>query len=454
MVQLLEEKNIYLSSFARFGKEWADNENSSTWRLRQAAIDRFAELGFPTLRDEEWRFTNLAPLVKIPFQPALKGQGPELTSADVRALTFAPWDCLSLVFVNGYFAAELSAWRVPGGLVLRSLADILQNDPALVEPYLAQYADYEDRSFTALNTAFFPDGAFVNIPKGMVVPTPIHLVFVSLPGGEATVSHPRNLIVAGINSQATIVETYVGLEETGDAGVYFTNAVTELILGENAVIDHYKVQRENKKAYHITTLQVEQTRSSNLTSHSIALGGSLVRNEVNVVLDAPGCECTLNGLYLGVGHQLIDNHTRIDHAKPFCTSHELYKGILDGHSRGVFNGKIYVHQDAQKTDAKQTNKTLLLSEDAVINTKPQLEIFADDVKCTHGATIGQLADEAIFYLRSRGIGRQDARSLLTFAFANDIIGRIKIEPIRAQMEKVLLAGRNLPEVREVQEAVL
>jgi Fe-S cluster assembly protein SufD len=254
-----------------------------------------------------------------------------------------------------------------------------------------------------------------------------------------------------VNSQATIVETYVGLEEVERSEACFTNAVTELVLAENAVVAHYKIQRESKTAFHMATLQVQQDRSSNFSSHNIALGGSLARNDVNIVLDAEGCECTLNGLYMAGGRQLIDNHTRIDHAKPHCTSHELYKGILDDQARGVFNGKIYVHQDAQKTDAKQTNRTLLLSEDAVINTKPQLEIFADDVKCTHGASIGQLAEEAIFYLRSRGIGKEDARSLLTFAFANDIIGRIKLEPIRVQLEKTLLAGRSLPGGREMEE---
>jgi Fe-S cluster assembly protein SufD len=264
-------------------------------------------------------------------------------------------------------------------------------------------------------------------------------------------SHPRTLIVAGVNSQATIVESYVSLEDTEKPAAFFTNAVTEAVLAENAVIDHYKIQRESGKAFHIATFQVQQGRSSNFSSHSIALGGSLARNEVNAVLDAEGCECTLNGLYMAGGRQLMDNHTRIDHAKPHGTSHELYKGILDDTARGVFNGKICVHQDAQKTDAKQTNRTLLLSDDAVINTKPQLEIFADDVKCTHGASIGQLAEEAIFYLRSRGIDKEDARSLLTFAFANDIIGRIKIEPIRAQLEKILLAGRRLPAGRELEE---
>jgi Fe-S cluster assembly protein SufD len=293
------------------------------------------------------------------------------------------------------------------------------------------------------------DGAFVSVPKGVVLKQPLHLAFLASAGSKPAVAHPRSLILAGVNSQASIVESYIGAK--GD--VYFTNAVTELVADENAVIDHYKLQRESTEAFHVATMQVHLGRGSNVTSHSIALGGALVRNDVNAMLAAEGGECTLNGLYLAAGRQHIDNHTRIDHAMPHCASHELYKGILDGQAHGVFNGKIYVHPDAQKTDAKQTNKTLLLSPDAVINTKPQLEIYADDVKCTHGATIGQLADEALFYLRSRGIGRQEARNLLTFAFANDLVSRIKIEAIRNQLEGVLLADRHTPAVLGAREVL-
>jgi Fe-S cluster assembly protein SufD len=258
------------------------------------------------------------------------------------------------------------------------------------------------------------------------------------------VAHPRNLIVAGVNSQARIVESYVG----PDGDVTFTNAVTEIVAGENSVLDHYKLQRQGRAAFHVATLQIQQQRSSTFSSHFIGLGGRLVRNEVNAVLGGEGCTCTLNGLYAARDEQHMDNRTLIDHALPHCTSHELYKGILDGRAHGVFNGKILVRQDAQKTDAKQTNQTLLLSTDATINTKPQLEIFADDVKCTHGATVGQLDAEAIFYLRSRGIDLQAARSLLTFAFANDIIGRIQVAPLRAQLEEGLLAAQRLPQGKE------
>ena len=327
---------------------------------------------------------------------------------------------------------------MPGDVTVASLAGVLQGRSSVVEPYLGKFASHKTHSFVALNTAFIRDGAVVIIPEGAVVEEPIHLLFFSTTAGEPTVSHPRVLIVAGRNSRATVIESYLG-----PAGhIYFTNAVTEVVLAENARLDHYKVQHESDEAFHIATMQVRLERDSNFSSHAITLGAALGRNEVNAYLNATGCECTLNGLYLAAGQQVVDNHTRIDHAQPHCASHELYKGILDDEARGVFNGKIYVHQDAQKTDAKQTNKTLLLSQDAVINTKPQLEIFADDVKCTHGATIGQLDDESLFYLRSRGIGVEEARAILTFAFANDIIRRIAVAPLRARLEDHLLASRH------------
>jgi Fe-S cluster assembly protein SufD len=304
-----------------------------------------------------------------------------------------------------------------------------------MEPHLARHANLENQPFVALNTAFLADGAFVFLPRNAVVEEPIHLLFVSTGAAAPTVSHPRALLVAGENSRATIVESYSGQND----GIYFTNAVTEAVLGENAVIDHYKLNRESEQAYHLATMQVQLERSANFSSHSVTLGGGIVRNDVNAYLGGEGITCTLNGVYLANGRRLVDNHTTIDHAMPHCESHEFYKGILDDRAHGVFNGKIYVRQDAQKTDAKQTNQTLLLSKEATINTKPQLEIFADDVKCTHGATVGQLSEEAVFYLRSRGIGAAEARALLIYAFASDIVSRIKVEPLREQLDAVLLA---------------
>jgi len=362
-------------------------------QIREEARRRFAELGYPTTHDEEWRFTSVAPIARTEFSPT---------------------------------AAPLSAQPVRAGFTIAKLSQ------SPVEPYLARYANFRDNAFVALNTANFEDGLFIHIAKGVIVEEPIEITIESRANGHPTVSHPRILIVAEAGSQATIVERY-----RGNAGAYFTNPVTELIAGDNAVVDHYKLQTDGANAFHVSTLQVQLGRDTNFRSHALCFGGALVRNDVNAVL-SEGSECTLNGLYLVGGTQHIDNHTAIDHAKPHAASHELYKGILEDHSSAVFNGKIFVRKDAQKTDAKQTNKNLVLSEDAVINTKPELQILADDVRCTHGATIGQLDPEGIFYLQSRGIGLADARNLLVYAFARDIIDRVKVPSLRDQLEKLLL----------------
>ncbi|MEK7782402.1 MAG: Fe-S cluster assembly protein SufD, partial [Candidatus Binatota bacterium] len=428
-------KDFYQTHFSEIEKDCVQNGQSWTRRMRAAAISRFAELGFPTVRDEEWKYTNVAPLAEIPFRPASYEVSRAASDLVARARA-GPVEAIQAVFVNGYYSPELSSLRrLPQGVEVGSLAAALSRQAGSVEAHLARYADYREHAFVALNTALMRDGAFVYVPEGRLVKEPIHLLFISLAGKEATVSHPRNLIVIGRGSQATIVESYCGVEEE----VYFTNAVTEIVVGENGVGEHYKVQREGEKAFHIATLQARLERNSNFSSHSISLGGALVRNEVNAVLDGEGGECTLNGLYMVSGGQHVDNHTRIDHVKAHCNSRELYKGVLDGKSRGVFSGKIYVHEGAEKTDAKQTNNNLLLSEEALIDTKPQLEIYNNDVKCAHGSTIGQLDQDAIFYLRSRGISREDARNLLTYAFASDAISRIRIDPMRAQMDELLLA---------------
>jgi Fe-S cluster assembly protein SufD len=436
---------IYLSNFSRLEDGLAGSGQSWIHSIRKAAISRFAELGFPTTRDEEWKYTSVAPILNVVFKPA----GYELNGLNSRTLArvgFGESVGSELVFVNGHYSRELSSPRpLPKGVKVGTLATALSTDRELVEPHLSRYAGTQDHPFVALNTAFMEDGAFLYLPKGKVIEEPIHLLFISTARKEATVSYPRNLIVAEGGSQATILESYMGLEK----GVYFTNAVTEIVVGENAGIDHYKLQRESEEAFHIATLQVQQGRSSRFSSHSIGWGGALVRNDINSVLDGEGCECILNGLYLGTGQQHVDNHTRIDHVKPHCSSRELYKGVLDGKARGVFSGKIVVHKAAHKSDGKQTNKNLLLSEDALIDTKPQLEINNNDVKCAHGSTIGRLDEDSIFYLRSRGIGLELARSLLTYAFVSDIIGRIKIEPVRRQLDAILLTRLGqLPNTKE------
>ncbi len=403
--------------------------------IRQEAARRFAELGFPTTRDEDWRFTNVSPIARTQFSAAtsdLSAWGEGHLEQRLAPYEGGP----RLVFINGRYSPELSSLKLARGI----RATPLREANGAVEAHLARYAAYQDRAFVALNTANFEDGACIEIPKGTVVEEPIHLVFLATGGDVPVISHPRNLVVIGPDSQATVVESYIG-----HGAKYFTNAVTEIVAGDHSVVDHYKLQEEDERSFHVATLQVQLGRDANFSTHSISLGGGLVRNDINAVL-AEGTEATVNGLYLPSGSQHVDNHTVIDHARPHGTSHELYKGILGGASAAVFNGKIIVRPGAQKTDAKQTNKNLVLSEDATINTKPELQIHADDVRCTHGATIGQLDQEAIFYLQSRGIGKEQARDLLTYAFARDIIDRIKVEPLRARLGKIVLerlhANRN------------
>ena len=379
MTQVAEKTSAFgtaLDKRPQGGARWLED-------LRARGAARFAALGIPTVRDEEWRFTNVSVLNSIEFAPA----GP-ISGAAERLNGFAYTDApVRLVIVNGRFDTTLSRTKgLPSGVVAGSLAAALTEHADVVQRYFGQLSDFTNRSFTALNTAFVQDGAFIHVPDGVFLDTPIHIVFVSGADGAIVMAHPRTLIVGGANAQARVVESYIGT--TGET--YFNNAVSEVFVGENGSIDHYRVQEESIDAFHIASLHAHTSRSSRFSSHSFALGGRIVRNDAVVILDGEGGECTLNGLYLADRDRVVDNHTTIDHAKPHCDSHEIYKGILGGSSRAIFNGKIIVRQDAQKTDAKQTNRALLLTDGATINTKPQLEIFADDVKCTHGAAIGQL----------------------------------------------------------------
>jgi Fe-S cluster assembly protein SufD len=444
MPNVAQEEGVFISSFRELQKRLGRSEPAWLRRSREEAMERFAELGFPTTHQEAWKYTNLASMATIPFQPVESHDAQSaLTLKDLEPMLWA--GASRLVFVNGWYSQELSSGeQLPAGVTVESLAAaVSQNEE--VEEYLARYADYRSHPFIALNTSSWQDGAYLRIAKGTAVEQPVHLVFVSTSSGAAVVSHPRTLIVAERDSQATVVESYFGL----GSGVCFSNAVTEVALGENAVIDHYKIQIEKDRSYHLATLRATEGRGANFSSCSIALGGQLARNEVGVLLEAEGAECTLNGLYLATGSRHVDNSTTIDHAKPHGTSQEFYKGILDGRATAAFNGRIIVRKDAQKTNAMQQNKNLLLSEDAVVDTTPQLEILADDVRCTHGATIGQLDREALFYLCSRGIGQKQARSLLTYAFAGDILDRVRVAPLRARLESILHA--RMSEGASVQE---
>jgi Fe-S cluster assembly protein SufD len=399
--------------------------------LRANALDAFMTAGFPTTKQEEWRFTSVAPIAAEAF--AL-GNGHAPDASLVQSVRLSDARATELVFVNGRFAPALSTAAGAPGVRAASLASARETDD-VVRTHLNRLADVR-QPFAALNTAFLHDGAAVVVPPRTVVEAPIHLVFLSTGSAEGrpTMSHPRLIVVVGDGSQVTLVETY-----GGTAGRrYLTNGITELFAGDGAVVHHYKRQYESESSFHVGAMFVRAGRGAQVASHSIAFGGSLVRNDVVAVLDVEGADCTLYGLYVADAARLVDNHTTIDHASPHCGSREMYKGILAGRARGVFNGKVIVRPDAQKTDAKQTNRALLLSEDAQINTKPQLEIFANDVKCTHGAAVGQLDDEAVFYLRSRGLGAPEARRLLIHAFAAEVLGRMPLAVVRTEAEAALL----------------
>ena len=435
MIQTNPDRNVILSRYVELEKD--SNGGLPPWlvRLRKTAVSRFADLGFPTTRQEEWRTTSVEPIARTAFEP-VPADGNALKAATLEPFAFADPGIAQFVFVNGRFAPRLSSpGPLPAGVKAGSLAAALESDPGRVEPHLARYAAFDDQPFTALNTAFLGDGAFVHVPDGVVVQRPVHLLFITTPGQEPVISQPRTLVLAGDGAQVTLIESYAALE----GGVCFTNAVSEIVAGRDAVVDHYRIQRDNRRAYHVATQQFQAGRGASCSTHSLSLGGGLVRNDVNAVLDGEGADCVLNGLFLATGTQHVDNHTRIDHAKPHCSSRELYKGILADQSRGIFSGRIIVRKDAQKTDSKQTNKNLLLSEEALVDTRPQLEIYADDVKCTHGATIGQLDEESIFYLRSRGIARQEAHAILIHAFAGDIVNRVKVAPVRARLDAFVSA---------------
>ncbi|MEK6634057.1 MAG: Fe-S cluster assembly protein SufD [Nitrospirota bacterium] len=432
MNDILPATDLYRAELLQFERDVGGSAPVWVQQLRQAAMARFTEMGFPTTQEEAWRHTSVASLSERPFP--LARHRCAIPKTELEPVTSWMGAGCRLVFVNGLFSPLLSSLLpLPHGMSAGSLAGALGGESGLLESHLGRYARIENHPFVSLNTAFLSDGAIVCIPPDTVIEEPLNVLFVSRPNGRATMSHPRTVIVAGPNSRATIVESYLGLPED----LYLTNAVTEVVLAENAVLDHYVLQQESSAAFHFLTLAVHQDRHSTFTSHSLATGGALARSEIHCELADEGITCILRGVGAVAGRQHLDMQTQIDHAKTHGTSQQLYKGILGGHASGVFNGKILVRQDAQKTDARQTNNNLLLSEDAVIHTKPQLEIFADDVKCAHGATVGRLDEEAVFYLRSRGIGVETARSLMTYAFGSETINLVTNEVIRDRLAELL-----------------
>jgi Fe-S cluster assembly protein SufD len=423
----------FLSAFERFQQKSA---TTPEWLkdLRRTAIDNFVQLGLPTTRHEDWRYTSVEPIASTNFAAA-NGEAKLLRAEDLYGPSFTDPAYNRIVFVNGVFCPQFSSIReLPRGVQAKNLAAILAASDSTLRPHLTQNSVSREQPFVTLNTAFAAEGAVISIPKDLALDEPIYLVFCSFGSGNPVMSHPRNLIVFEAGSQARIVEAYIGL---GDQPT-LTNVVTEVVGGAGSVIDHYRLQNESSSGYLIAALEANVGRDCSFTAHSVTLNGALIRNDIHVLLNGEGSECVLNGLYLPADKQHVDNHTEIEHAKPRATSQELYKGILSGAAHAVFNGKILVHKDAQKTDARQTNKNLLLSEHAVVNTKPQLEIHADDVKCSHGSTIGQLDKDALFYLRSRGLDRAEAQSLLSYAFASDLVGRVRIAPLRARLDDYML----------------
>jgi len=432
MSSVVERQETYLAEYERFVKGRGKGAPAWLQDLRARAAARFGEVGFPTVRQEDWRFTSVAPIADTAFRI---GDGVPTNAADlVRRVSF-PGAAARLVVLNGRFSPELSSLGDLPGVTAISLADaIARNHPGCAQ---LERSPIGERPFVALNTAFLFDGVLIDVPKGVVLEAPIHVVV--LGGGAGKVmAHPRSVILAGANSQVAIAQTFLG----GAGEAHFTNAVTSVSLGENAVVDLCTDQRETEDAYHVSYLHADTARNSTFRSQTVTLGGRLIRNDVVAVLGGEGAHCALDGCYLADGTRLVDNHTTIDHATPHCTSHELYKGILDGKARAVFNGCIIVRQDAQKTDAKQTNRALLLSDQAQVNSNPQLEIFADDVKCTHGAAIGQLDEEALFYLRARGLTATDARDLLIRAYAGEILERIPIQPLKTDLLRELFVELN------------
>jgi Fe-S cluster assembly protein SufD len=423
-------------------------------KLREDAFARFCDVGFPTTRDEDWRFTNVSAIARTQFRAARPAK---IAKKDVAARGI-DGAAAQLVFLNGRYAPELSqAGKLPKGVTVANLADLTEKDPATLEKHLGRYADTQRDAFVALNTAFLADGAYVHVARGVVVDAPIALLYLTTEEDQPAMTHPRNLIVAEDESQAAVIEDYATV---GGESVTFSNAVTELVAGENAHVQHYLIEREHLKAFNVSTLRIQQGRSANVASHSVLLGGGLVRNNVHPVLAGEGGECLINGLFLGTGRQHLDNYMHVEHASPHCGSRQFYNGILDGQSHGVFHGRIVVHKDAQKTDAKQTNRNLLLSDDAQIDTKPQLEIYADDVKCTHGATIGQIEENALFYLQSRGISEAEARKLLLMAFAEECVDRMHSTAAREHVVRLIRAhllfmeSAAEPATGEVEERVM
>ena len=432
-MQLIKEENSYDAAFRELLRLQA-GEPAWLRRAREDAFTEFDRVGFPTVREEDWKYTNTALIARTAFTPSF-GSARSM-NGELRKFTFEEARDSRLVFVNGIFQPQASSVsNLPAGVVVVNLADAVAR-PEFESQMISHFTGAHDNGFAALNTALFVSGAFLLIPRGVEVTVPIHLLFISeAANGDAPASFPRVHVLAEENSSATIVESYAGLTE----GRYLTDAVIDVTVKPGARINHYRIQRESGDAFHVSTTKARTGRESAFETTSINLGGLLARHDIEVTLDDEGSHCAVDGLYLIGAEQHSDTHSLIDHRHPHGTSRQLYKGVLDGKSRAVFNGKVFVRHGAQQTDAQQTNKNLLLSEEAHVDTKPQLEIFADDVKCAHGAAVGQLSEDELFYLESRGINPALARNMLTYGFAEEVIERIKIDSVRADLNAFVLS---------------
>jgi len=410
------------------GPEWLEP-------IRRAAMERFSRTGFPTARDEEWRFTPLGAIAQGRWRLP-HGLPATVARERIAPFTFGHADWITLVFVNGALSESLSeVEHLPRGVRIGSLGQALRGDGVPLETHLTRHAPVDGSPFTALNTTFFREGGLIHVPAGVDLGRPVHLVFVTTPDAAGSVIHPRSLIVVERGARASVIESYVTLAE---GATYWTNPVTEVFAGAGSWLEHTRIQRESQRAFQTGLTHVDQERDSHYRSFSLAMGGALARHNLHVRLNDENIETLMYGLYLTRDDQVVDNHTAIYHDQPNCRSWEVYKGVLDGRSRAVFNGKVFVKPEAQKTDAKQTNRNLLRSDHARVDTKPQLEIFADDVKCTHGATVGRLDDVARFYARSRGLSANAAERLLTYAFAAEVIEEVALQPVREELDRLVL----------------
>ena len=426
----IDSKEQIITAFEAFEKELNGSSESQLHQVRKQAFVNFKSQEFPTTRHEEWKYTNVKRVVDAEYAIGAAGT---LSKDVVDTYIFEGLEADVLVFLNGRFQSELSTIESQNGILVANLKDAYASHAAEIDAHFGKYAQTDENPFTALNTSFAQDGAFVKVAKGKAIERPVLLLFFADANTQNAMAQPRNLIVAEENAQVSVVERFITLGEQAS----FTNIVTEVSVAKEAIVNHYKIQADSSNSSHIGTTEVHQAEKSHFANTTITMGGGLVRNNLNISLNGEHSEGFMNGLYMLTDKSHVDNHTMVDHKVPNCYSNELYKGILDGNSTGVFNGKIFVRQDAQKTNAFQQNNNIVLSDKATIDTKPQLEIWADDVKCSHGATVGALDEEPMFYLRSRGIPEDKARSLLMFAFAADLLDRIKIEPVRKHVEKLI-----------------